>query len=75
MAVWILIGIASVLTLAILAALTVVVVLNRVGQEVSELLDLEPWASGPLMREVSFPTEHAEEHLEEHVAGRESRRH
>lgn len=46
---WILIGVADPLTLSLLIGLAVAAILNSIGLDVSELLDLEPWATEPLM--------------------------
>jgi len=59
----ILIGVASLLTLSILLALIVAAVLGRIGREVSQLLDLEPWSTAPLSREGAFATERAGKYM------------
>jgi hypothetical protein len=51
MAMWIVIGLATALTLSVIAGLAVAAVLGTIGRSVSELLDLEAWTSAPLTRE------------------------
>jgi hypothetical protein len=48
MAVWILIGLISLLIFFTLVALVLNIVLGRIGHDVSELLELEPWATTPI---------------------------
>jgi hypothetical protein len=45
MAAWILIGFFSLVVFLILAALVLAAVLRRIGHDVSDLLELEPWAA------------------------------
>ena len=45
MAVWILIGLISFLIFLTLVALLLATVLRRIGRDVTELLELEPWAT------------------------------
>jgi hypothetical protein len=47
MAVWILIGLISLLIGLTLVALMLAAVLRRVGHDVSGLLEFEPWAAAP----------------------------
>ena len=47
MAVWIVIGLISLLVVLSLFALVLVAVLQRIGHDVSELLEIEPWAIAP----------------------------
>lgn len=48
--VWITIGVASFLTLSLLVGLAFAAILGTISREVSDLVDLEPWASSPLTR-------------------------
>jgi hypothetical protein len=52
MSVWAWFGIAlvGVLLLSAVVGVTLAAMLGRISREVSDLLDLEPWASGPLTR-------------------------
>jgi hypothetical protein len=45
MAMWIVIGLSSAVTLSVIAGLAVAAVLGAIGRSVSELLELEPRAS------------------------------
>jgi hypothetical protein len=51
MAMWIVIGLTTALTLSVITGLAVAAVLGVIGRSVSELLDFEPWESAPLTRD------------------------
>ncbi len=46
--VWVLIGTADLITLSLLIGLVVAAILGSIRREVSNLLDLEPWATATL---------------------------
>jgi hypothetical protein len=50
MAVWILIGLIGFLIFLTFVALLLATALRRIGQDVTELLELEPWATTPIER-------------------------
>jgi hypothetical protein len=45
---WLTIGVVGLLMLAVLAARFIVWIVGTIGRDVSELLELEPWASKPI---------------------------
>jgi hypothetical protein len=47
---WILTGVATAFGLSLLVGLGVAALLGSIAREASELMNLEPWASAPLMR-------------------------
>lgn len=55
--VWITIGVASFLTLSLFVALALAAILGTISSEVSDLIDLEPWASSPLTRSEDAATD------------------
>jgi hypothetical protein len=48
---WIGTGVAGVLALSLLLGVATARILGRIGEDVAELLESEPWTSAPLTRE------------------------
>lgn len=48
---WIGVGLVAVFAISVLVGLAIARILGAIGDEVSRLLDEEPWASAPLTRE------------------------
>jgi hypothetical protein len=50
---WVLVAVAAFFLLSVAVALGLAVILGRIGQQISELLEPEPWSSAPNAREWS----------------------
>ena len=48
---WIGVGVVGLSVLSLVVGLVIARILGRIGEEVAQLLDTEPWASAPLTRE------------------------
>jgi hypothetical protein len=48
---WIGVGISGLVALSLVASLAIARILGTISEEITELLDAEPWASAPLKRE------------------------
>jgi hypothetical protein len=48
---WIGTGVAGVLALSLVLGIAMARILGKIGEEVNELLEAEPWTSAPLSRE------------------------
>ena len=47
---WVAVGVASTLVLSAIVGLAIAAILGRISEDVSELLQADPWASAPLTR-------------------------
>jgi hypothetical protein len=71
--VWIGVGLAGLLAASLLVGLAIARILGTIGDEITELLEAEPWTSAPLTREVERLAEITQIDFAAHPRDRRSR--